>query len=53
MYRGRPSVVGVRAALVAWHVESLEGYQAWMEVRMVTSTQKATNIAWKVAKNAL
>jgi hypothetical protein len=50
---GRPSVAGVQTALAAWHAESPEGYQAWMEARMAASAQEAMKKAWKVAKNAL
>jgi serine/threonine protein kinase len=39
----------VQAALDAWHAESPEGYEAWMETRIAASAQEA----WKVAKNAL
>jgi hypothetical protein len=45
----RPSGAGVQAALAAWHAESPEGCEAWMETRMAASAQEA----WKVAKNAL
>jgi len=49
----RPSGADVQAALAAWHAESPEGYQAWMEARMAASAQKAVKEAWEVAKNAL
>ncbi|CAM6029348.1 unnamed protein product [Sphagnum balticum] len=49
----RPSGGDVQAALAAWHAESPEGYQAWMEARMAASAQEAVKKAWKVAKNAL
>jgi serine/threonine protein kinase len=49
----RPSGADVQAALAAWHAESPEGYQAWMEARMAASAREAAEKAWKVAKNAL
>jgi hypothetical protein len=49
----RPSGADVQAALAAWHAESPEGYQAWMEARMAPSAREAGKKAWKVAKNAL
>jgi len=49
----RPSGADVQAALDAWHAESPEGYQAWMEARMAASAREAAKKAWKVAKNAL
>jgi serine/threonine protein kinase len=49
----RPSGADVQAALAAWHAESPEGYQAWMEARMAASAREAVKKAWKVAKNAL
>jgi hypothetical protein len=49
----RPSGGDVQAALAAWHAESPEGYQAWMEARMAASTREAVKKAWKGAKNAL
>ncbi|KAH9543562.1 hypothetical protein CY35_13G071900 [Sphagnum magellanicum] len=49
----RPSGADVQAALDAWHAESPEGYQAWMEAWMATSAGGAVKEAWKVAKNAL
>jgi hypothetical protein len=49
----RPSGANVQSALVAWHAESPEGYQAWMEGRMAASAREAVKKAWKVAKNAL
>jgi hypothetical protein len=49
----RPSGADVQAALAAWHAESPEGYQAWMEARMAASAQEAVEKAWKMAKNAL
>ncbi len=51
--RWRPSGADVQAALAAWHAESPEGYQAWMEARMAGSAREAVKKAWKVAKNAL
>ncbi len=45
----RPSGADVQAALAAWHAESPEGCEAWMETRMAASAEEA----WKVAKNAL
>jgi hypothetical protein len=51
--RRRPSGAYVQAALAAWHAESPEGYQAWMEARMAASAREAGKKAWKVAKNAL
>ncbi|CAN5958032.1 unnamed protein product [Sphagnum jensenii] len=45
----RPSGADVQAAVAAWHAESPEGCEAWMETRMAASAQEA----WKVAKNAL
>ncbi len=49
----RPSGADVQAALDAWHAESPEGYQAWMEAWMAASAREAVKEAWKVAKNAL
>ncbi|CAM6029350.1 unnamed protein product [Sphagnum balticum] len=49
----RPSGADVQAALAAWHAESPEGYQAWMEARMAASAREAGKKAWKVAKTAL
>jgi len=49
----RPSGADVQAALAAWHAESPEGYQAWMEAQMAASAKVAGKKAWKVAKNAL
>jgi serine/threonine protein kinase len=49
----RPSGANVQGALAAWHAESPEGYQAWMEARMAASAREAVKKAWKVAKNAL
>jgi hypothetical protein len=49
MPQRRPSGADVQAALAAWHAESPEVCEAWMETRMAASAEEA----WKVAKKAL